>query len=984
MNRYFLYMVRVFWGVVFICLMQIFPALGQKYTFAHYDIDDGLIQSQVNKFTMDNDHRLWIATFGGACRFDGKEFLGYSRQNGLPNNYVSTVFSDRAGRVWFGTLDGLAMLRNGKIMNYKPATSQKHNIVTDIAQDGSGTIWAVMGYALFKITGNKMEPVTFDDSSKVTTITVDKTGRLYAAVYGKGIYSLTRNGWAYSTRFSGKYEQLAVRKILFDKFDTQRAYLLTWKGLFYISDNQVMPYASAQMASVKGQLLCIEQDEYKNLWIGTDNGAYCLMDGDVIHYNSSNGLTDISIADIYVDTDNNLWLGSLGNGLYRCEGSKYVTFDGTQGLPESKIIMGITKDWNDHIVLGADGGGLIRYDGKKLSNITTPASSKYLAGIQCLYTDKNKTVWIGTSQAGLWQYDQKGFRQVKGSDEIAYHAIIADDNGVIWLATSLGCYYYEKGVLKQLDGVPEYSSSLVVAGRDSVFIGTQNGIVLLVNKKVVQTSNQSVLKNSAILTMIKYHNLILIGTDDRGLFVWNLKNNHLKSYTVNDGLKANTIYSLITDDTDNVWIGTGKGVNQMKFDQAADKFAVIDNSGSKEPVFETNQNAILYKDHQVWVATTKSVMVYNTRLQTRSSPPPHIIIENVKLMPQIGRSKDTAFTCLNNGATLTYNQNHLAISFLGIYLKNPTSVSYRYKLVGLDSTFCSPVKNNVVEYPMLPPGKYTFRVKAISPDGKVSPDTANFSFEIIPPFYKTLTFQISAVLFFVLIGFGLQNIWHHSKIQRQQAIEAIKQEEKIKIRQQTAEDFHDDLGNKLTRISILSEILNAKIDQNKTDQHGLVDQIKQNAAALYNGTKDILWALDPKSDNLYETLIHIKEIGIELFQDMPVDFEFNKIDDNLKQVKLPMEYSRNITMIYKELLNNALKHAEAGQVILHWAYVDKDEISLRLTDNGKGFSSNTLSKGHGMHNIKARAKRINAELVIVSEEGKGTSVELKFRKNVVA
>jgi signal transduction histidine kinase len=207
----------------------------------------------------------------------------------------------------------------------------------------------------------------------------------------------------------------------------------------------------------------------------------------------------------------------------------------------------------------------------------------------------------------------------------------------------------------------------------------------------------------------------------------------------------------------------------------------------------------------------------------------------------------------------------------------------------------------------------------------VSPDTANFSFEIVPPFYKTLTFQISAVLFFVLIGFGLQNIWHHSKIQRQQVIEAMKQEEKIKIRQQTAEDFHDDLGNKLTRISILSEILNAKIDHHKTDQRGLVDQIKQNAAALYNGTKDILWALDPKSDNLYETLVHIKEIGIELFQDMPVNFKFDGIEQNLqlKQVKLPMEYSRNITMIFKESLNNALKHAEASEVTLEWAMLIK-------------------------------------------------------------
>ncbi|MDN5287838.1 MAG: hypothetical protein JWR38_4112 [Mucilaginibacter sp.] len=968
--------------VVFLFLIQAYPAFGQKYTFAHYDIEDGLIQSQVNKFSTDRDHRLWVATYGGVCRFDGKEFLGYSRQNGLPNNYVAAVFSDKAGRTWAGTLDGLAMLYNGKIKNYKPKIAPKQNVVTDITQDGAGNIWAIMGYKLFKITGEEMEPVVFDDSAQITALAVNSSGKLYAAIYQKGIYCLTGNKWVYSTQFDVKYQSLPVSKILFDRVDQQKMYFLASNKVFYISDNEVLPYAPEQMAAIKGLLFCIAQDEYKSLWIGTDNGAYCICDDMVIHYNSSNGLTDNPIKDIYSDADNNLWLGSSGNGVYRCEGSKYVTFDSSQGIPESKITMAITEDWSNHILLGIDGGGLIRYDGKKLNNIATPVAPKYLRGIQCLYTDKNKTTWIGTDRSGLWVYNKNGFRQIKGTDELAFHAIATDSSGIVWLATSMGCYYYENGLLKHLDGVTDFSSSIMVSGRDSVFIGTQNGVVLALNKKVVSTFKQSALKNSAIYSMIRYRDLMLIGTDDNGIFAWDIKSEQLKRYTINDGLKANSIYSLVADELGNVWVGTGKGVNLMKFNPDTKRFMVIDNTGSKEPVFETNQNAILYKDHQVWVGTTKAVMVYNTRLKMQPSAPPHIIIENVKLMPYIGSNKNTHYTYLNDGASLNYNQNHLSISFLGVYLKNPGGVSYRYKLVGLDSTFCSPVKNNVVEYPMLPPGKYTFRVKAISPDGKVSAYTANFSFEIVPPFYKTLTFQISAVLFFVLIGFGLQNIWHHSKIQRQQVIEAMKQEEKIKIRQQTAEDFHDDLGNKLTRISILSEILNAKIDQHKTDQRGLVDQIKQNAAALYNGTKDILWALDPKSDNLYETLVHIKEIGIELFQDMSVKFKFDGIDESLQLVKLPMEYSRNITMIFKESLNNALKHAEAGEVVLEWTYVDKNEVILILTDNGKGFNSTATTRGHGMHNIKARAKRINAELVIVSDEGKGTSVALKFNKNV--
>jgi ligand-binding sensor domain-containing protein len=266
---------------------------------------------------------------------------------------------------------------------------------------------------------------------------------------------------------------------LFDRFDQQKIYFLARNKVFYISgNNEVMPYAPEKMATIKGLLFCIAQDEYKSLWIGTDNGAYCICDDTVIHYNSSNGLTDNAIKDIYTDANNNLWLGSSGNGVYRCEGSKYVTFDSSQGIPESKIIMAITEDWSNHILLGIDGGGLLRYDGTKLNNIATPVAPKYLRGIQCLYTDKNKTTWIGTDRSGLWEYNQKGFRQIKGTDEIAFHAIAADSSGIVWLATSMGCYYYENGLLKHLEGVTDFSSSVMVSGRDSVFIGTQNGIVL--------------------------------------------------------------------------------------------------------------------------------------------------------------------------------------------------------------------------------------------------------------------------------------------------------------------------------------------------------------------------------------------------------------------------------------------------------------------------------------------------------------------------
>jgi ligand-binding sensor domain-containing protein len=83
-----------------------------------------------------------------------------------------------------------------KITNLKIALKQ--NVVTDITQDGAGNIWVVMGYELFKITGDEMQPVVFEDSAQITALAIDGSGKLYAAVYRKGIYSLTGNKWACS------------------------------------------------------------------------------------------------------------------------------------------------------------------------------------------------------------------------------------------------------------------------------------------------------------------------------------------------------------------------------------------------------------------------------------------------------------------------------------------------------------------------------------------------------------------------------------------------------------------------------------------------------------------------------------------------------------------------------------------------------------------------------------------------------------------
>jgi len=966
--------------VLFFTLFCHLTSQAQKYTFSRYDIEDGLIESQVNNLALDHEHRLWMATFGGACRFDGKEFTSYTRQNGMPTNFINTVFVDKDNAVWFGTQSGLMKLVDKKLVNCPVSAKLKSNRVRSVIQDGDGTIWFIMNNRLFKVSGNSGKEVIVQDTIKepILCLATDRAGRLYASVHQKGIYYRDKGKWVSLVSYPKNEKDLVIIKMMFDRTDRSRMLLLSFNGVYAVKDGVMQPYQNKLVKGIKESLLSMEQDSAANLWIGTNNGAYYLdlKKQKSTHFVAVNGLSDNAITDIYNDADNNLWLASQGNGLYKYEGDRYVIFDRTQGLPDNEVVYAIAKDRNDHILLGINGAGLLQYDGKKLANIQLPKDHQDLERIQCLYTDKNGLMWIGTDHAGLWTYDNNRFQMIKGSDYYAINAIEQDSNGLIWIVTPGGCFYLENNSLKHLDGFSGFSSSVINAGKDSIIAGTQDGIILAVNKKIVKNFKLDAVRTSTVFCMLNYKGLLIIGTDDRGIFVWNKATGGVKNYSTKDGLNSNTIYSLVTDDHGVIWVGTGRGANRFLYDEKGKIFTIRGNGSSKNPILESNQNAVLYNDGKVWIGTTKGVVVYNTDIVPAPKTPPHIVIQSVKLVPQSGEKQTS--TTIANGTKLSFSNRHLSIAFLGINLKDPANVSYRYKLRGLDTAYSLPVKNNVVDYPSLPAGGYTFEVKAIGMDGTPSASTASFSFSITPPFYQTGTFRFLAIIFFVLIGVSIQSYRHQVKISRLRIIEATKREESLKIRQQTAEDFHDELGNKLTRITVLSEILGTKMDNTQCDQKKLLEQIKQNAASLYNGTKDILWALDPQSDNLYEVLNHIRDFGKELFLDTPVEFEFKGIDESLNEIKLPMEYSRNIPMIFKELLNNILKHSHANKVNINLDEIHKNGIILTLTDNGCGFDENEIHKGQGINNIITRTKRINGSINIDSKKGEGTVVGLKI------
>ena len=369
-----------------------------------------------------------------------------------------------------------------------------------------------------------------------------------------------------------------------------------------------------------------------------------------------------------------------------------------------------------------------------------------------------------------------------------------------------------------------------------------------------------------------------------------------------------------------------------------------------------------------------------TPLHTNSQP--YVIIRNVL---SDGRPADStwyngtsAWNHLPLSLRLPYGQQDIGFEFQGINLKDPESVSYRYRLEGQDTGFSPLTRQSLIRYRNLEPGNYVFHVRAFAADGSPSSNTASFPFSIQTPFIKTMAFRLLLLLVLLLAGVGIQRYLTWRKVKKRQELERIRKEEQSVIRQKTAEDFHDEMGNKLTRITVLADILDKKMGNSDEQQSKLVRQIKDNAAQLYSGTRDILWTLDPGNDNLFETCRRIREIGNELFQYTSIRFDCAEPPPAYRNISFPIDYSRNLIMVLKEGMTNVLKHAGATIVLLIVEDAGDNTVIFSLSDNGHGFDTAGAQKGKGLHNIRNRVGRIHADLSLTSSPA-GTTLTLKVK-----
>lgn len=950
-----------------------FQLSAQSYNFTNYSLKDGLPQSQVTAIYQARDRTLWLGTFGGVSNFDGKEFISYGKADGLGSNAVNSIVEDNQNQVYFGTESGINILKKRKIGTLFSGKSVSH-----LFKDQQGYIWGISEHKLFRI--EKGKPVFYSIAGKyINAISADQYGNLYAVVAERGIYLLKNNRWVIYQELPAALNALSIRKVLFDKKIKNKFYLLTNRnGIYVVEDGKIKPFFKNKAIDT---YYAIAQDSKGNIWIGSEKGAYLVHEnGSFVYFNADNGLSDNQVEEIFSDAENNIWISCFSDGIYKYEGDSFIRYHKFKGQNVAYPISGIAADKNNNLWFGTYNKGIFKYDGNHVTNINHPAFKNNK--IYFVYADKAKNIWISTYGNGVWKYDGNKFWQVLKPERYDNSSIAEDSEGGIWINGLKSSVYLKDGKTKKIAGFEGYSSCIFPfpLSKDSVLLGTSKGVMLIRDKKIDKTFQIRSIQDAHVLTIIKHGSNLVFATLGDGIITWNLQTKASKRYVIANGLNSNDIYGLVIDNNNNLWAGTGRGINKLKYNRAEQRYEVF---RDQPLVVECNQNAIINYKNNILVGTTEGLVRCQTALPAENKKSPFIHFQCINLFHKNDRSKDVCID-LNQEKKgfykLDYSQNHIAISFKGVYLTNPLSVLYRYKLIGVDNDFSKPVPNTEIEYSAIKPGSYTFQVYAVA-NGQQS-NIEQFSFTIVPPIYDTVLFKIVAFLVLIFLIWLIFYLIFKTREQKKHRFEKLKQKEQEKIRKQTAEDFHDDIGNKLTRINVLSEILDKKVAGSEKELKELIRLIRENAGLLYTGTKDILWALDPHSDNLFEILVHIKNFGIDLFQNTGVDFKMEGVLAKYEKLHLSMEFNRNLTLIFKEMLNNVLKHANAKQVLIMVIETDHDTINILTTDDGRGFDLESVERGRGLNNIQTRCKRIKSTFQISSVKGKGTTTTISTRITV--
>jgi len=979
--------------------------------------DDASISDNfISAMYEDSDGLIWIGTVNGYLNSFNKKTEVFKKY--FINDFFSRIIST-----------------DDNFYEYPLAFSRNQiNTITAITEDKDGYLWiGTWGNGLVKFDKKKNKAIHYYNdpynqfslsSNRIVDILSDRNKDIWIATFGGGLNKLVRNNseigelnfliyrWNEKNKFSISDDKTIT---LFE--DKERN---IWIGTFYgglnklDSNNKTLSPDKAKFNYYRksnglsgsisdNTVMAINQDFEGYLWIGTFGGGIDRFNINTeIFINFSkisaqqNSFTDDEILSLFVDRSGILWAGShLGEGVTKIQ--KYFSkFESVNSRSAGRfklnddVVWSLFKDSKDNLWIGTYRGGANVFNYNTNQTHVYRVMSDQITGIsdnhiRSFAEDRFGNIWIGTYSGGLNRVDNSGqkvevFKNLPGnSNSLSANQVLdifVESENTIWIAT-FGGGLNKLSFSENTSGVPNFSSykhdpsnpnsisddrvyAILKDSKDNFWIGTYGGGL---NKFDEQTGkfevffpdlqNHQPVSSEKILSIYESSDGILwIGTSGGGLNQFNPATKTFKNFSLAQGLTSSVVYGILEDSRANLWLSTDNGI--FLLNTKTEKFAQF---GIEDGVQSLEFSGGAYfedSDGIMYFGGINGFNYFNPDSITVDQYVPPVVISSIKVM-------DVKVNGEPIELILSYDQNFISIEFSALDFSIPKRNRYSYILEGFQKSWSfTEGSNRTAIYTNLPAGEFTFMVKGTNSDGIWSENTASIRIIINPPYWQTWWFITLIVIIIVFFIYYLGTI----RVKNQLEIEKLK----LKI----ASDLHDNIGAGLTEISILSEVAERSEGHSSSIVKKDLQKISETARQLVDSMSDIVWVVNPQRDSLHDLIVKLKDSYNEFFSSIGISFQVNNVEKS-DDIKLPMDYKQNLLLMFKEAINNAIKHSGCKKLVLEASYKN-DIIEIILKDDGTGFETNKVKFGNGIKNMENRANKIKGKLSCKSEVGVGTTV----------
>ena len=761
-----------------------------------------------------------------------------------------------------------------------------------------------------------------------------------------------------------------------------------WRDGKWIEDLGLAPWTWAPVNTL------IETKD-GNLAVATpDRGFYLIFPGQgIVQFCRTNGFTDDWIASLCEDREGNLWVGMGNSGLALLRPGNVTTLN-PPDLWQGRRVLSIACGSDDVLWIGTEGAGLYRFDNGSWTNFAVDVGLHPY--VWSVVLDAQGRTWTGSWGGSVHEWNGSQFELLPELKDFSapVPALFASPGGGLLIGTGVGLMRYESGQITWLAREPEFHlpdvRTVTEAPDGTLWFGMSGGGL----GRLQQGSRQQFRRSDGLSSdFVQCLHLESDGTLWVGTFngLNRFKDGRFAAITKKQGLPDDTICDIEDDGRGYYWFSSHGGiirVNQAELNRCADgqikqvhclTYGLSDGMPTLECSGGLQPAGCRTEDGRLWFPTSKGLVAVNPGKVENNTLVPPVVVERLLVDDQVVSGGATPEPLLR----IAPGWHRFEFQFTGLSFVAPEKVRFRYRLEGAEPEWVETQSSRKAYYTHLPPGDYRFRVLACNNDGVWNEQGATLAFTVLPAFWQTWWFRASGAAMIALAGGGIA--WLDARRRMRRKLERLERQQAVeRERARIAKDIHDDLGANLTRINLLSQSVRREI--NRPDEAiKNVERIGDSARHMIRTMDEIVWAVDPQHDTLDSLTSYLGKLAQELMSAAGIRCRLD-FPAQLPSWPLTAEVRHNLFLAFKEAVHNVAKHSAASEVQISLV-IEPAGFTLMVEDNGSGFepelvagktmqSGNRQPSRNGLVNMRQRMQEIGGYCEIQSERSRGT--KLKF------